>query len=636
MPELIKVLIVEDEQITALNIAGILKGFGFIIAGSVSTGEEAVESAAILAPDIILMDISLAGEIDGIEAAARIKKKTGTPVIYMTANADVITVQRARDTEPYGYVLKPIKNYDLYSTIDASIHRRRLEERVKSSEQRYRLLFHNSPIGIFYYEPDLVIRECNVRFAEILQSDIEKIIGLDMRLLKDTSIMPALSAALMGGEGFFEGPYNTTISGIQIWVAMRTVPIRDCNGAVIAGIGIVEDISARIKAEKGRVVLEEQIIQMQRLESIGRLAGGIAHDFNNMLFSILGHAELALLDTKPSDALYQSLLEIMRSGERAKNLTRQLLAFGRKQVLEFSPVDINALITEFDRMMKRLIGEDIHILLALNGDVGFISGDKTHVEQILMNLSVNARDAMPDGGTLVISTSLIDIEAEDITGLQVGKYILLKVSDSGVGIDSEMMTHIFEPFYTTKDKDKGTGLGLSMVYGIVKQHSGDIYVESQPGHGTTFSIYLPEVPGDKCGLISNVAPKKNISMGTETILLVEDEDSVRKLVSGILTARGYTVIDTDDPRIALELARDNNNKIDLLLTDIVMRYLNGRELYEKIAAVRPDIKVIYMSGYTADIISHHGVLNDGINYIQKPFTVDSLTMKVRSILDSVK
>jgi hypothetical protein len=633
----VSILIVEDELITAFDIAETLKKFGFTVAGSADNGSDAIDLAGKHRPDIILMDIGLKGEYDGIAAAGIIRERFGIPVIYMTGNADLVTVRKARDTAPYGYVVKPVNRESLYSTIDSALQRFSLEKLLRQSEERYRLIFANSPIGIFFYDTSLVIRESNNRFIEILRSKTELIVGLDMNKLNDKRVLPSIKEAIAGSDGYYEGEYMVTTSGAVIWVVIKTVPVYSQNGEVMGGIGIVEDLSEKMESASERAKLEEQVIQMQKMESIGRLAGGIAHDFNNILFSILGHAELGLLSVKPEDQLYEPLLEIMRAGEKAKNLTRQLLAFGRKQILEFNIIDINSLISDFEKLMKRLIGEDIEVQLGLSEASGLIKGDRTQMEQVLLNLAVNARDALPAGGTISITTGGYTAEIEPaVPGLQPGNYVTLFFSDNGVGIDKESIDRIFEPFFTTKAKGKGTGLGLSTVYGIVKQHGGEILVSSEPGQGTLFRLYLPEA----VGMVSE--PEERGPAGAEeyncneTILVVEDEEMVRKLVVSILRGRGYTVVETGDPKEALELSRSHEGRIDLLLTDIVMRSMNGRELYETIITERNDIKVLYMSGYTADIISHHGVLNEGVNYIQKPFTVEALRDRVRRAIDSDK
>jgi CheY-like chemotaxis protein len=366
---------------------------------------------------------------------------------------------------------------------------------------------------------------------------------------------------------------------------------------------------------------------------VGRLAGGVAHDFNNLLTAILGYAEIALTDPEglnPSQR--EALVEIGKAGERARDLMRQLLAFGRKQALAVTVVDLNDVIDGFGKMLKRLIGEDIHVVSVLDPAIGLVKADPAQIEQILLNLAVNSRDAMPDGGKLTFET--MDVVLDDTyhaTHMEVepGSYVMLAVSDTGYGMDSETLKSIFEPFFTTKERGKGTGLGLATVYGIVKQHGGHITVYSETGRGTTFKIYLPRISkdGQKDTTLSTPAPSPG---GTETILVVEDDAPVRRLTCTVLTGLGYDVIEAQNGAEAVRLAKDSET-IHLLVTDVIMPGMSGREVSEHLATLHPRIKILYVSGYTADVIGYHGVLDTGIHFLQKPFTVLALANKVREV-----
>jgi len=384
-------------------------------------------------------------------------------------------------------------------------------------------------------------------------------------------------------------------------------------------------------------VLEQQLRQAQKMEAVGRLAGGIAHDFNNLLMVISGYCEFLLERIGPDPGVRGPAQEIAKAAKRATALTVQLLAFSRKQMLAPKLLDLNAVLTENLKLLNRLIGEDIDLLMIPGGDLGLVKADPGQVEQVIMNLAVNARDAMPHGGSLVIETANVRLDesyARTHAGVEPGEYVMIAVSDTGMGMDSETQTHIFEPFFTTKGP-KGTGLGLSTVYGIVKQSGGYIWVYSELTKGTTFKVYLPRVsPAGE-----TIAPQPPATMaeaphGQETILLVEDESTVRELTQQYLQGQGYTVFEAADPNVALQISNAHSGPIHLLLTDVIMPGMNGRELAQRITAARAETRVLYMSGYTENAIGHNGTLDEGINLLQKPFTLPSLRARVRLALDA--
>jgi len=388
----------------------------------------------------------------------------------------------------------------------------------------------------------------------------------------------------------------------------------------------------RIRLIEERQQLEAQYYQTQKMDAIGSLAGGIAHDFNNLLVPIIGYVELAMVKLTANHELYRNLEHVYKAAERAAALTQQILAFSRKQVLEIKPVNLNDIITNFEGMMGRLIGEDIDLQTSLELSLHLAKVDRSQMEQILMNLAVNARDAMPNGGKLIIETGNVLLDekyTESYAEVLPGPYVMVAVSDTGCGMDDETKRRIFEPFYTTKDQGKGTGLGLSTVHGIIKQHRGYIWVYSEPEVGTTFKIYLPQA---RETVPSKLSESEHVPLvGTETVLVVEDEEGVRNLVSGTLEAYGYQVLQAKNAEEGLQLASTSTH-IDLLLTDVIMPGMNGRELYEQINAIRPQVKVLYMSGYTDNMIVRDGILEEGTNYLQKPFTIQGLTQKVRTVL----
>jgi signal transduction histidine kinase len=399
----------------------------------------------------------------------------------------------------------------------------------------------------------------------------------------------------------------------------------------------------RTVAEKERTVAlealhntEKQLLQSQKLEAVGRLAGGISHDFNNLLTVILGYSDIIKRNLQESHPLRRNVEEIVRASERAASLTRQLLAFSRKQVMQPKVFDLNTVVTDLEKMLRRMIGEDIELRVSLQGELGNIEADPVQLEQVIMNLVVNARDAMPKGGKLCIELTNVYLDeayAREHLSVVPGDYVMLAISDTGCGMDEETRQHIFEPFFTTKEQGKGTGLGLSMVYGIVKQSGGNIWVYSEEGRGTTFKIYFPRVA-------AHAEEHKRTSgaldgpRGSETILLVEDADLVRNLARQVLEGAGYRVLEAENAEAAIDLCeRINGDRIDLLLTDVIMPGMSGNEMSRVLLKKQPGMPVLYMSGYTDDAIVQHGVLDAGINFLQKPFTPGALALKVREVLD---
>ena len=370
----------------------------------------------------------------------------------------------------------------------------------------------------------------------------------------------------------------------------------------------------------------------------GRLAGGVAHDFNNLLTIVIGYSDLLLKKLTASDRIRPPLEEIKKAGDRAASLTRQLLAFSRKQVLQPQILDLNSLLTNVDEMLRRMIGEDIELVTRLPSGLGHVKADPGQIEQVIMNLAVNARDAMPQGGQLTLEAANVELDSHTVRSTESvlpGHYVMLAMSDTGIGMDAETQAHIFEPFFTTKEQGKGTGLGLATVYGIVKQSGGHIWVYSEPGKGTTFKVYLPRIDQAVEVIAPGKLPVDELSRGSETILLVEDEEAVWCLVKEVLESRGYQVLETKGANDALEIGERHKEHIHLLLTDVVMPQMSGKELAEHLALLHPETKVLYMSGYTDNAVVHHGLLDPGTALLQKPFTPDALARKLREVLDSV-
>jgi len=519
--------------------------------------------------------------------------------------------------------------------------RKQAEEALRESEERFRQLAENinevfwmtnpAKNRMLYISPAyerIWGRTCQSLYASP-QDWLEAIHPEDRSRVEQAAMTRQV-------EGSYDEEYRIIRpDGSVGWVQDRAFPVQDATGRVVRIVGVAQDITERKRGEETRQKLEAQLRQAQKMEAIGRLAGGIAHDFNNILVPIIGYTELAMLELSPDDKLSADLKRVREAAERAAGLTRQILAFSRKQLLEMQVFDLNELVMDFKKMIQRLIGEDIEVQTSLDSALSWIKADKGQIEQMLLNLVVNARDAMPTGGRLIIETAnayLDEAYVKKYTDAQPpGPYVMLAVSDTGHGMDADIQQHIFEPFFTTKEQGKGTGLGLATVFGIVKQHGGNIWVYSEVGKGTTFKIYLPQA-----GETPPFAPKQ-ISLpasvhGVETVLVVEDEAMVRKLVCETLAMYGYKIMEAPGPGDGFRLASEYKETIHLLLTDLIMPEMNGRELYQKVAAVHPNIKVLYMSGYTGDVIIHHGLLDEEVNFLQKPFTIQNLTQKIRRVL----
>jgi signal transduction histidine kinase/DNA-binding response OmpR family regulator len=414
------------------------------------------------------------------------------------------------------------------------------------------------------------------------------------------------------------------------WAITRAKPIRDGHGRTRLAVSIVQDVTDIRRAE-------EQSRQSQKMEAIGRLAGGVAHDFNNLLTAINGYSDLLLSGVSLEDGARGYLEEIRKSGERAASLTRQLLAYSRKQILTPRVLQLNEVIRQMEGLVRRLLGEDLDFVAALDPEAGRVCADQGQVEQVILNLVVNARDAMPEGGKLTLGTSNADVRPDFIAvdaSLRPGKYVVLSVSDTGMGMDEEVKSRLFEPFFTTKGQGQGTGLGLSTVYGIVSQSGGAVAVHSEPGKGATFKVYFPAAAGEEDAVLEPQRGEEGPApRGAETILVVEDEDAVRKLVVSVLSGLGYGVLQASEGMEALEAARVNAGGIDLLLTDVVMARMGGRELASRLRLLNPSIRVAYMSGYTEEAIVRHGVLDAEAHFLQKPFSPGALARRIREVLD---
>lgn len=509
--------------------------------------------------------------------------------------------------------------------------RKQVEKDLTESEEHLKVLFEQASDPIYVCEMDGRLINVNTAACVATGYSEEELLQLYVTDLDvDHSTKDALGdlfASILPGKHIPLLSVHRKKDGTTFPVEITIARIETPSGARI--MGIARDITERIQ-------IEERSKQTQKMESVGRLAGGIAHDLNNLLTPILGYAELMKLDGQIQEQTKSKIEHILKAGTGARDLVSQLLAFSRKQVLEYKPLNINQVLDGFESLIRRTIREDIEITISKSPELPLVMADIGQLEQVIMNLSVNAAYAMPEGGTLSIETSIEHLDekyAEKHQGVTPGKHAMISFSDTGHGMDKETLPQIFEPFFSTKGK-QGTGLGLSTVYGIIKQHNGNIWVYSEPGIGTTFKIYLP-VLGEEEGLLEtqNSAPATKKLRGSETILLVEDNEQVRETVYDILKQQGYTILRATGGEEAITTMASTDEPVHLLLTDVVMPDMNGKQLYETLSQTYPSLKVLYMSGYTNDIIVHHGVLDNGVQLIQKPFTNHSILSKVREVID---
>jgi two-component system cell cycle sensor histidine kinase/response regulator CckA len=681
------VLIVDDNADNLYLLRVLLQGYGYAVSEA-ANGADALAIARRKTPDLVISDL-LMPVMDGYTLLRHWKsdeRLKSVPFIVFTATytdpkderlamalgADAFIIKpaepdvlmgRVRDVvskgssaQPHSDAERPLKDITLLNEynevlvrklekkalqlertnrelMDEIAERKRTEQALRESEERYRKLFHSIADPLFVYNRetlgflavnDAAVNEYGHSREEFLSMTIADIRPPgDVGSLWKEAVQTDATAQMRGVRR------HRKKNGEIIEVEMSTYELEFSGRPACL-------VQARNVTEQRK--LEEHVRQGQKMEAVGRLAGGVAHDFNNLLTVINGYSDLLREQLAVDDPTRELLSEIHKAGERAGTLTRQLLAFSRQQVIEPKLLNLNSVVSDTEKLLRRLIGEDILLVTKLDPKLGRVKADPGQIEQVLMNLAVNARDAMPRGGNLTIETQMMHLDehyCKSVADLSPGEYVMLAVSDSGCGMNQEVLARIFEPFFTTKNVGEGTGLGLATVHGIIKQSSGHIAVYSEQGYGTTFKIFLPQASGPVAGTRSD--PKSmEMPEGTETLLLVEDEDAVRMLASHILRTCGYRVLEATNGRDALRLSESESGTIHLLISDVVMPYLGGRALAEQIAAARPGCRVMFLSGYTDDAVVRHGVLEAEFAFLQKPFTASSLAQKVRSVLDALK
>jgi len=627
LPESLKVLVVDDDAQMLRTITDILKlrGYSALIA---TTGREALDIARQMseAPAVALVDLKLP-DMDGIELIGRLREIAElTEVVILTGNASVDSAVRALRENSNDYLVKPVQPDQLVGTIERAgerWQRRRAELAMQESQERLRLIFDHVSDSLFIANDSGTIIDANPAACELSGQSLEQLQLLNMsEVLPENSLEDSTSRSagyVRKESDLFRRPDG------------KVLDVRSTAFAPGVLVYTVRDLTRQRE-------LEEQLGQAQKMEAIGQLAGGVAHDFNNLLTVIMSYSSMLLSDTGTTEEVRSDIQEISDAAGRAAALTRQLLAFSRKQVLKMRAVSVNAVVTDVEKMLRRLIGEDISLTTNLDPDLALISADPGQLEQVLINLAVNARDAMPAGGALTITTDNAALSEEHggrHLGAAAGRYVMLAVTDTGSGMTKEVQQRLFEPFYTTKVVGRGTGLGLATVHGIVKQCGGDIYVYSELDHGTTFKVYFPYLT-KTADLVMTTAEHRAVQNGSETILFAEDDEVLRALGARVLARFGYKVLVARTGKEALQIVAEHSGTIDLIATDVVMPEMNGGQLVEKVIEARPGIRVLFMSGYTDDEVMRRGVIEGQTAFLQKPFTPDLLAQKVREVLDAAQ
>ncbi len=642
MPGPLRVLVVDDAGDHAELVREMVRFVGAWPDAEVSKAESyatALEAFDRTTFDLAFFDYWLGSE-NGLRLIREIRQRgIHTPVIVLTGHGAEDVAVEAMKAGAADYLSKSNLSVDAIGramryalAIGAREEQQRAaEQALRASEERFRALVENSWEVLLLLDQDGRITYTTPSAGRQFGWTPDSMIGRALVDLLHPEDQRHVAQRLSSAAGR-PGEQMMTEARIRrsdgSYRSMDAIVVSRLHEPTINGIVF----NARDITEGRR--LEEQLRQAQKMEAVGRLAGGVAHDFNNLLTAILGYCNLALDDMAPNDVSRRDLEEIKDAGERAATLTRQLLAFSRRQMLQPEPVDLNGLVQQTQKMLTRILGEDIELSIELAADLPLVTADPASVEQIIVSLAMNARDAMPEGGHLVLETAVVELDgsyADSHATVLPGPYVMLAVSDTGEGMDAATRSRVFEPFFTTKAQGKGSGLGLATVYGIVKQSGGYIWVYSEPAHGTVFKVYLPIVsaPIMAARELKQIEPPR----ASETILLVEDEEAVRALTGEVLRRQGYEVIEAEHGKQALELVQRLSAEIHLLLTDIVMPYMNGRDLAEQISSLRPRTKVLFMSGYT-DHAAVHRELSAGAPFLQKPFTPDALARKVRGLLDA--
>jgi PAS domain S-box-containing protein len=642
-PPTLRALIVEDSKLLVGMLQKAFEARGYR-ADTALTRQEAGVALAATAYDVAVIDYHLPDGGGDLLLDEMRRLRPDCTAVMVTADPKPGLALGWMKRGAAAYLRKPFAPEYLIEVCTQARHERAMlaaqeiiEKRtaeLRESEERYRLIFEHSPLGLLYYDSHAVVVDCNENYLKFMGIDRDAVIGYKMMEIPYPRIVDAIRESLNGKHRFLEDEYQSVVSGKTIPLRAFFAPVAASDGSSRGGVAIIEDITERWHANQEKEKLAEQLRQAQKMESVGRLAGGVAHDFNNMLGVIIGRAELALKQVDPAGRPFAHLQEIKKAAERSADLTRQLLAFARKQTISPRIFNLNENLEGMLKMLRRLIGEDIDLAWLPSPLPCPVKLDPSQLDQILANLCVNARDAITGMGRVSIETGHASFDGPFCTlhpDFSVGEYVFLSISDNGCGMSREVLEKVFDPFFTTKEVGKGTGLGLATVYGIVKQNSGFIHAYSEPGCGAAFKIFFP-LHREEGGQIRTTAPTEPMVSGSETILLVEDEPANLEVATSMLEELGYRVLPATTPVDALRLADQHAGNVDLLITDVVMPEMNGRDLAGKLRDFYPEIKRLFMSGYTADVIAQSGILEAGVHFIQKPFSMRELSGKIREAL----
>jgi hypothetical protein len=639
------ILVVEDEGIVAADIRQSLTGLGYRVSGVTSTGEDAVRKAGETQPDLVLMDIILDGEMNGIEAARTIRDLYRIPVVYLTAHADEGTIERARTAEAFGYVTKPFNIAELRSAIEIALFKHKADERLYETKQWLATTLNCVADGVVATDAQgsiTFINSAAERLTGWTQQEstgqlASKVLRLQDRITRKDLPHPTEFVLRENEVLSLPGAMLVALDGKDRIVDASAAPIRENDGLVSGVVIALHDVTERVRTEAALRQSEEMLRQSQKMEAVGRLAGGIAHDFNNMLTSILGFSTLVHDQLPEASEVRKDMEEVLLAVERAGELTKQLLALSRRRVIPGKPINLNVAIQKIIHILRRTVPEDIQIVANLDPAVGGVALDLTHVQQIIMNLALNARDAMPAGGKLTVSTSRATLDeafCRTHAGIQPGLFAVITVADTGVGMSEKVRQQAFEPFFTTKDPARGTGLGLSIVYGLIRQHGGHIEMDSELNRGTQITMYLPHANAEP--EVRPARPQEAMPKGTETILVVDDEATVLNLTVRVLKSLGYRTLVARDGSEALQVSDRHHEPIHLMVTDVVMPEMGGPQLAEIMERRRPDMKIIFTSGYTEQSLSSRVSHDARVPLIEKPFTPKTIAQQVRETLDQGK
>jgi len=634
------ILVVDDNEYGRYATSRMLKQAGFEVIEA-DTGKSAIEMA-YQNPSVIVLDINLP-DMSGFDVCKILKEKEDTkyiPIIFLTAHYfkiedKIVGLEMGADA----YLTQPVQPAELVATVNALLRLRKIEYDLKEREETYRKLYSEFNALLSAIPDNILLLDKELKIIWVNDA-VEKRIGKRLEEIKGhhcynviygyaipCNDCPSIKAINLGS--LQEG---TVITPDNLIIDLRSVPVRDKEGNITGVVMLGRDVTEHRK-------LEEQLRQQQKLESIGQFAGGIAHDFNNILSAVMGFANLIQMNISKDSPISHYVEQIVSATQKGADLTRQILAFGRKQILDIKDVDLNELIKNLSGMLRRILREDIMLNLSLCDEPVVINADPVQIDQVILNLTSNARDAMPNGGHLDIKTEIVNIDENFISfhGYgTAGKYAKITVTDTGIGMSKDIMDRIFEPFFTTKEQGKGTGLGLSVVYGIVKQHKGFINCYSEVGKGTTFTIYLPMIDKDVEIIIKkDIRDEINLE-GKEGILIAEDDDYSREMFKEVFETLGYKVFVAKDGLEAIEKYSENKDKIDIILLDLIMPKKNGEEVSLEIKEINPKVKFLFMSGYPSDVFYENGKFDRSIEFIQKPASPDEIAKRVRKLLVNSK